>query len=347
MLADVRSARLSVASGSSRLSGAAREGRGVSECGAARCAGGPRRGRADAPGSAPRRGPDLPPGRRRRRNGRLRPTYECRRPAAWSDPGWSRRSTGCSTCGSAQSSRRPARARPRRWPTGRGRRRRRAVVAGGPRHHRPGRGRPAPAVGAALRPLGRAAARRSRASRTSTTALDDHPGPVAVVLDDFHHVATDRVGALLERLLLATGDHVHLVIGSRVLPPLNLARSEVASHVVGPSDLRFRPVEVAELFRAEYRIPISAGGRTCAGPQHRGLGRCPAPGPPRCRRSWAARPPPRARRPRRRRELRAGLPHPHLPRRPRHRRPGVPATDGALRGAGRRLLRPAPRADRQ
>jgi len=89
-------------------------------------------------------------------------------------------------------------------------------------------------------------------------ALDRHHGPVAVILDDFHHVAVDQVGALLERLLLATGDHVHLVIGSRVLPPLNLARSEVASHVVGPSDLRFRPVEVAELFRVEYRIPISA-----------------------------------------------------------------------------------------
>ena len=112
-------------------------------------------------------------------------------------------------------------------------------------------------VGAAVRPLG---VRLPQVPELAdiTTALDGHPGPVAILLDDFHHVATDGVGVLLERLLLATGDHVHLVIGSRVLPPLNLARSEVASHVVGPSDLRFRPVEVAELFRLEYQIPISA-----------------------------------------------------------------------------------------
>lgn len=112
-------------------------------------------------------------------------------------------------------------------------------------------------VGAALRPLG---VRLPQVPDPAdiTAALDGHSGPVAIVLDDFHLVATDRVGTLLEQLLLATGGHVHLVIGSRVLPPLNLARSEVASHIVGPSDLRFRPVEVAELFRVEYRIPISA-----------------------------------------------------------------------------------------
>jgi DNA-binding SARP family transcriptional activator len=87
-------------------------------------------------------------------------------------------------------------------------------------------------------------------------ALDGHQGPIVLILDDFHLVGTDPVGALVERLLLATGDHVHLVIGSRVIPPLNLARSELASHLVGSSDLRFRPFEVAELFRLEYRVPL-------------------------------------------------------------------------------------------
>ncbi len=112
-------------------------------------------------------------------------------------------------------------------------------------------------IGAALRPSGARLPRVPEVADVSA-ALDRHSGPVAIVLDDFQHVATDPVGALLERLVLATGDHVHLAVGSRVLPPLNLARSEVASHVVGPADLRFRPVEVAELFRVEYRIPISA-----------------------------------------------------------------------------------------
>jgi len=112
-------------------------------------------------------------------------------------------------------------------------------------------------VGAALRPLGPRLPRVPDLGDL-TAALDGHRGPVAIVLDDFHYVAIERVGALLERLLLATSDQVHLVISSRVPPPLNLARSELASHVVGAADLRFRPVEVAELFRLEYRSPLGA-----------------------------------------------------------------------------------------
>lgn len=110
-------------------------------------------------------------------------------------------------------------------------------------------------VGAALQPLGRRLPAVPDADDLAA-ALDTHPGQVVAVLDDFHEVGTDRVGALLERLLLTTGDHVHLVIASRVPPPLNLARSELTSHLVGRADLRFRPGEVAELFRSEYHVPL-------------------------------------------------------------------------------------------
>jgi DNA-binding SARP family transcriptional activator len=87
-------------------------------------------------------------------------------------------------------------------------------------------------------------------------ALHARTDPVVVVIDGFEQIASGRVGAFLERLLMATSAHVHLAIGSRVPPPLNLARSELASSVVGPSQLRFRSSEIADLFRSQYRVPL-------------------------------------------------------------------------------------------
>ncbi|WP_158296557.1 BTAD domain-containing putative transcriptional regulator [Nocardioides albidus] len=105
---------------------------------------------------------------------------------------------------------------------------------------------------------GLAAALRPRCPRLARTpsldelvaALDGIGDPVVIVIDDFESIADDRVGAVLERLLLATPDRVHVMIGSRVQPVLNLARSELPSLVVGARELRFRADEVAELFRA-------------------------------------------------------------------------------------------------
>lgn len=97
--------------------------------------------------------------------------------------------------------------------------------------------------------------RRTRLPRTPSlddlvAALDGIDDPVVIVIDDFQRIADDRVAAALERLLLATPDRVRVMIGSRVAPGLNFARSELPSLVVGPGELRFRASEVAELFEA-------------------------------------------------------------------------------------------------
>ncbi len=81
--------------------------------------------------------------------------------------------------------------------------------------------------------------------------------PLVLVVDDLHHLTSDDVGGALEQLMLATDDRVHLVVSSRTPPPINMARTELASAVLGPTDLGFRPAETVELFRDCYGLPLS------------------------------------------------------------------------------------------
>ncbi|MEO9326053.1 BTAD domain-containing putative transcriptional regulator [Nocardioides sp. C4-1] len=85
---------------------------------------------------------------------------------------------------------------------------------------------------------------------------------LVVVVDDFHHLSRPRhraaaVGDCVERLLLATDDRLRLVVASRTPTPLNLARTELASAVLGPGDLRFRAGETAHLFREGYGLALA------------------------------------------------------------------------------------------
>jgi DNA-binding SARP family transcriptional activator len=86
--------------------------------------------------------------------------------------------------------------------------------------------------------------------------------PLVLVVDDLHHLTGNEfgtstgLGSAVERLLLET-DRVHLVVATRTPPPLNLARTELASAVLGPADLRFRPAETAALYRDGYALPLS------------------------------------------------------------------------------------------
>ena len=81
--------------------------------------------------------------------------------------------------------------------------------------------------------------------------------PLVLVVDDLHHLTSEDVGGALEHLMLATDDRVHLVVSSRTPPPINMARTELASAVLGPTDLGFRPAETVELFRDCYGLPLS------------------------------------------------------------------------------------------
>ncbi len=143
--------------------------------------------------------------------------------------------------------------------------------------------------------------------------------PLVVVVDDFHHLTSDRCRSLLERLLLATDDRLHLVVSSRMPPAVNMARTELASELVGPSDLRFRTVEMPDLFRDCYDLPSatptlgsSPGGRA-DGPRPSTCSTTPSPAAvptratARCACSGVAR-------------LRTRVPRPDLPGRARRRR---------------------------
>ena len=52
-------------------------------------------------------------------------------------------------------------------------------------------------------------------------------GPFCFVLDDFHLIANTCAQTELEQILTLSCPEVHLLIGSRRLPSLNLARSEL------------------------------------------------------------------------------------------------------------------------
>lgn len=81
--------------------------------------------------------------------------------------------------------------------------------------------------------------------------------PVLLVLDDLHELADSTAMAELEQLLIAAPDNLAVLIGSRVMPPINLARLELPRPVmVLGDDLRFRSWEVEGLFRDFYSEPL-------------------------------------------------------------------------------------------
>ena len=85
--------------------------------------------------------------------------------------------------------------------------------------------------------------------------LRAHQGPLVVVIDDFHHVAVEAVGDVLEELLLRTDMHLVVACGP---PPRSTWRAP-SCRACGsvPTDLRFRPAETEELFRTVYEAPLT------------------------------------------------------------------------------------------
>lgn len=81
-------------------------------------------------------------------------------------------------------------------------------------------------------------------------AVEDYADRVLLVIDDVHELEGSPALADLERLLLLAPTNLHTVLGTRMLPPFNLARSELPTPVmVVGDDLRFRSWEVEILFR--------------------------------------------------------------------------------------------------
>jgi LuxR family maltose regulon positive regulatory protein len=81
-----------------------------------------------------------------------------------------------------------------------------------------------------------------------------------VVLDDYHHLGAETpVHAMLDRLLAYLPDVLHIVIVSREMPPLALARLRTQSPtaLIERSDLLFTDEETRHLFRQVFDLELT------------------------------------------------------------------------------------------
>lgn len=81
-----------------------------------------------------------------------------------------------------------------------------------------------------------------------------------VVLDDYHHLgAVTSVHAVIDRLLAYLPDVLHIVIVSREMPPLALARLRTQSPtaIIDRSDLLFTDEETRHLFRQVFDLELT------------------------------------------------------------------------------------------
>ena len=84
------------------------------------------------------------------------------------------------------------------------------------------------------------------------------PGEVTVVLDDYHAIDSERVHMIVS-FLLERLPETHLVISSRVDPPLPLARLRARGQMkVHAADLRFTPEEAAAFLGDVMGLDLSA-----------------------------------------------------------------------------------------
>lgn len=84
---------------------------------------------------------------------------------------------------------------------------------------------------------------------------------LVIVLDDYHHLGSDTpVHAVLDRLIAYLPDVIHIVIISREIPPLTLARlrSQDSLSFIDRSDLLFTDEETQELFRKVFGLALTA-----------------------------------------------------------------------------------------
>jgi LuxR family transcriptional regulator, maltose regulon positive regulatory protein len=94
---------------------------------------------------------------------------------------------------------------------------------------------------------------------TFTNDIDRIPFPFVLILDDLHLVNDNRIHNSLAALLAGAHPHLHLVIGTRVDPPLPLARLRAHGELVEirAADLRFTAEEANVFFSGRMDIELS------------------------------------------------------------------------------------------
>src|SRR2546423_1699002 len=81
-----------------------------------------------------------------------------------------------------------------------------------------------------------------------------------IVLDDYHHLGTETpVHAVVDRLITYLPDVIHIIIVSRDIPPLTLARlrSQDSLAIIDRADLLFTEEETQELFRKVFGLDLT------------------------------------------------------------------------------------------
>src|SRR5215213_3964045 len=90
--------------------------------------------------------------------------------------------------------------------------------------------------------------------------LDDLPGEIAVVLDDYHMIDSERIHRIVSFLLEHLPPNVHLVISSRIDPPLQLVRLRARNQMteLDADDLSFTSEEAATFLNSLMKLNLPA-----------------------------------------------------------------------------------------
>jgi LuxR family maltose regulon positive regulatory protein len=88
----------------------------------------------------------------------------------------------------------------------------------------------------------------------------DLPGELDLILDDYHLIDSESVHRIVSFLLEHLPESAHLIISSRVDPPLSLARLRARNQMaeLGASELAFTPQEAAEFLKDVMGLDLSA-----------------------------------------------------------------------------------------
>src|SRR5215216_5921757 len=89
--------------------------------------------------------------------------------------------------------------------------------------------------------------------------LADFPGTLAIVLDDYHLIDSDQVHGIVSFLLERLPSNVHLVIASRIEPPLLLARLRARGQIteINAADLSFAREEAVAFLKDTMGLNLS------------------------------------------------------------------------------------------
>jgi LuxR family maltose regulon positive regulatory protein len=95
---------------------------------------------------------------------------------------------------------------------------------------------------------------------TFVNELADLPGEIAMVLDDYHVIDSESVHRIVTFLLEHLPPNVHLVISSRIDPPLQLSRLRTRNQMteLDAADLTFTSEEAASFLNAVMGLDLSA-----------------------------------------------------------------------------------------